>query len=155
MSLKKELCSKHYPLNQRLKLSSAAVTATLLYGSGAWTMTARLGRRLRTTQRRMVRWIVGVGRKRKPANTAGETIGARSNSDASSRSSSSSQEPTTDEEEHDEDKEEEESFVEWIQRATGISEVHMKKAGIDEWVSGQKRRKFKLAGHIARRTDGR
>ena len=74
---------------------------------------------------------------------------------AGAAAASSSQEPTTDEEEHDEDKEGEESFVEWIRRATGISEVHMKKAGIYDWVSGQKRRKFKLAGHIARWTDGR
>ena len=36
MSLKRDLCSKHYPLNQRLKLFSATVTATLLYGSGDW-----------------------------------------------------------------------------------------------------------------------
>ena len=35
MTMKSELCSRHYPLKQRLRLFSATVTATALYGSGA------------------------------------------------------------------------------------------------------------------------
>ena len=37
MSLKKELCCRHYPLQDRLKLFSATVTPTVLYGCGGWT----------------------------------------------------------------------------------------------------------------------
>jgi hypothetical protein len=49
MSHKAELCSKHYPLKHRLRIFQATVSATLLYGSGAWTSTASLEGKLRTT----------------------------------------------------------------------------------------------------------
>ncbi len=38
MTYKGELCDKHYPLSDRLKLFNAVVTPTVLYGSGTWTM---------------------------------------------------------------------------------------------------------------------
>jgi hypothetical protein len=147
MVMKRELCSRHYPLKQRLKLFEATVTASLLYGSGAWTMTAESERRLRTTQRRMIRWMVGVGRKKQlliPREHPSEDGDSENSS-----SSSSMQEPS------EEAQEFEETYVEWIKRATGISEMHLKAAGVEDWVSGQRRRKYRLAGHIARRTDGR
>ena len=62
------------------------------------------------------------------------------------------------EEHQSEEAEEEEAmgdtFVEWMRRATEISESHLKKAGVEDWVVGQRRRKYKLSGHFARRTDG-
>ena len=48
-----------------------------------------------------------------------------------------------------------ETWVEWIRRATGIAEKSLKRAGIDDWVVGQRRRQYKWAGHVARRTDRR
>ena len=46
-----------------MKLFETLITPTILYGSGCWVMT--LGRRqaLRTTQRQMMRMILGTGRK--------------------------------------------------------------------------------------------
>ena len=38
-NFKEELCCKTYQLKQRIKLFTATGTATVLYGSGAWTMT--------------------------------------------------------------------------------------------------------------------
>jgi len=70
MSYKKELCGKHYPLRDRLKLFNATVTPTVLYGCGCWTMTKEREKKLRTAQRKMLRWIVGVGRKQKTGSNS-------------------------------------------------------------------------------------
>jgi hypothetical protein len=148
-SMKRELCSKHYPLRQRLRLFDASVSATMLYGSGTWTMTAAFERRIRVTQRRMIRWMVGVGRQRSHGAPTCKTDAEAVSEDGSS-SNSSMTEPSDNEE-----ADMEETYVEWIKRATGISETHLKKAGLEDWVSQQRRRKFRLAGHIVRRTDGR
>jgi hypothetical protein len=48
-----------------------------------------------------------------------------------------------------------ETWPEWMKRITGLVDAQLKKANIDEWVVAQKRRKWKWAGHIARRCDGR
>ena len=69
MSAKTELCGRHVRLRVRLKLFNAVVTPTFLYGSGTWTMTAERERRIRTTQRRMLRWMPGVGRRRNEPDT--------------------------------------------------------------------------------------
>ena len=64
-----------------------------------------------------------------------------------------------DEPEEDADEEEEvdtlESFVDWLRRAKHISEDLAKKRGLQDWVVQQRCRKWRLAGHTARRTDGR
>ena len=147
MSHKAELCSKHYPLKHRLRLFQATVTATLLYGSGAWTLTASLEAKLRTTQRRMLRWMVGI-RRRSEVVVCG--------------SDDSSDDRTTEVEESDKEVETEdlfeeggETWVEWIRRATDIAENKLKETGIDDWVVGQRRRQYKWAGHVTRRTDNR
>ena len=68
MSAKAELCGRHVSLSPRLRLFKAIVTPTFLYGSGMWTLTAERERRIRTTQRRMLRWMLGAGRRRVEAN---------------------------------------------------------------------------------------
>lgn len=60
---RESLCGKHYPLRSRLRLFDAAVSSTVLYGSGAWTMTADRERMLKTTYRQMLRKILGTPRK--------------------------------------------------------------------------------------------
>ena len=151
ISSKKELCTKHYPLRDRLRLFQATVSSTLLYGSGSWTMTAAMQTKLRATQRRMLRWIMSVGRKTVHSSTWDQT----SSSDTTSTSEDGDQEAEgtdTDDNDLDEDKE---SWLDWIKRATSIAESQLKKAGIDDWVTAQRRRKYKWAGHVSRRCDGR
>ena len=58
-ALKADLCGRHVSLQARLKLFNASVSSTALYGSGTWTMTAEREKKLRTTQRRMLRWMLG------------------------------------------------------------------------------------------------
>ena len=56
MGLKHILCNKSYPTHQRLRVFDSTVTSAALYGSGAWAMTEPRRVKLKTTQRRMLRW---------------------------------------------------------------------------------------------------
>ena len=69
----------------------------------------------------MIRWVVGGGESGK----YGENIVA---SDSSSANSSTLESPA---EAHADD---EETYVEWIKHATGISEMHFNKSGIENWI---------------------
>lgn len=60
---KHEFSCKHYPLRHRIKLFDATVSATVLYGSGAWTMTKDREQRLRTNMRKMLRKMLGCPRE--------------------------------------------------------------------------------------------
>jgi hypothetical protein len=84
--------------------------------------------------------MVGVGRKR-----------------LYEESSSSSEDEGEDEPEHSdlEDKDTLEPWVEWVQRATHISEEQLRKARLEDWVTTARRRKFRWAGHVARQADNR
>jgi hypothetical protein len=148
-ALKPDLCGKHVSLRCRLKLFNATVTPTLLYGSGSWTMTADRERLLRTTQRRMLRWMLGSFWK--PPDEEGSQVEEECDSD--SEFPEPAEEDATDD--CEEAKLEQETWVQWIQRCTRIAEDQLEKASIDDWVVTQRRRKWRLAGHTARRDDNR
>ena len=57
------MCSRTYPMRQRLALFEQVVTATLLYGSASWTMTTARSQLLRSVQRSMLRRVVGIIRQ--------------------------------------------------------------------------------------------
>ena len=147
--LKTDLCGRHVSLQARLKLFNASVTSTVLYGSGTWTMTADRERKLRTTQRRMLRWMLG-SHWRRPREQSDQ-----SSSSSGSDTDGSEPEETEEDQKGTTDKKQEESWVDWIQRCTRIVEHQLGKAGVDDWVAAQRRRKWRLAGHTARRQDGR
>ena len=48
-----------------------------------------------------------------------------------------------------------ETWAEWIQRVTHQVEAACRTLGVKDWVEEQRRRKWKWAGHVARRSDGR
>ena len=54
------MCSRTYPLRQRLALFEQVVTATILYGSASWTMTTARSQLIRSVQRPMLRRVVGI-----------------------------------------------------------------------------------------------
>ena len=97
--------------------------------------------------------MVGIGRRRRQREN--ETDERSEEDDDTTTESTGSN--TTDDYESDEKtiNEEVETWVEWIRRATFIAEESLWKAGLDNWVGAQRRRKFRWAGHVARRMDGR
>ena len=60
---KKHLCNKSSAIQNRLRLFNSVVTAVMLYGCGTWTLKKDQLRRLQSEQRKMLRMIVGRGRK--------------------------------------------------------------------------------------------
>ena len=64
MVFKTEFMNKSYSLNDRLRLFQSTVTATALYGAATWTLTREMELKLLRTQRRMLRMILGQGRRR-------------------------------------------------------------------------------------------
>jgi len=126
MSIRKELCDKNLALDLRMKLFHSMVTPSVLYGCGCWTMTKAREQLLRTTQRKMIRMILGKGRLL--VSNGGGGL---------------------------QDEWERENWVEWIKRTTVEAESAMKKACVAEWVEEQRRRKWRMAGKVARCSDNR
>ena len=63
-----------------------------------------------------------------------------------------------DEEEDEGGKEEPVQLEDWVgfvRRATGIAEEQLTKTKLEDWVAGRRRRKWRWAGHAARRKDHR
>ena len=86
MEHKQELTGKHYSLNSRLKLFNAVIMPTVLYGSKCWTFSKQLESILRTTQRKMLRMILGQGRRRVPVqNIEPDSSGEHVQSNISNR----------------------------------------------------------------------
>ncbi|CAE8585881.1 unnamed protein product [Polarella glacialis] len=108
-------------------------------------MTADRERALQTAQRQMMRKMVGTGRKRVLVQEVFDGL----QNDGSSVSSAEivSQATPADFEL--------EEYVVWVQRLTDTANREFKKLGIDDWLHDQRRRKWRWAGHTARRTDGR
>eukprot|EP00973_Karenia_brevis_P019315 2647724-Karenia_brevis.AAC.1 len=141
-----ELCGKHVDLRSKLRLFQAVVTPSLLYGSGTWTLSANREKEIRTAQRRMLRWMVGSRRHVVPQE--------QHHTDHDASYSSTDEEG----EEQSNDTDEEqilEPWQDWIQRVTHVAEDMLKKCNLDDWVTAQKRKKFRWAGHLARRADKR
>jgi len=63
MSLKEELVTKKYSLRNRMRLFNSTVMPTVLYGSAIWALTSDLEKKLVRTQRRMLRMVLGHGRR--------------------------------------------------------------------------------------------
>ena len=57
------LYNRGIPVKSRLRLFESVVTPCVLYASGTWTMTVAGELKLRTARRKMLRWMVRVGRK--------------------------------------------------------------------------------------------
>ena len=94
----------------------------MLYGCVSWTMTKERQNKLRAVQRKMLRIIIGVRRKR-TLDITGEAVL--------------------------------EDWVQWIQRSTHEAERIRQFYNIPDWNEEVDRRKFRWAGHVARRKDNR
>ena len=141
---KKILCSKHYPLQDRLRLFEATVTPSVLYACGGWTMKASRENSLRVAQRSMLRRIVQVGRRSAKTEDSGDGDESSQESTQTSDAEADIGEPVG-----------AEPWVDWIRRSTMISEQLGAKARVSDWVAEQRRRKLSWAGRVLSRTDGR
>ena len=65
---KQELTSRSYFLPHRLRLFNMVITPTLCYASGTWTLLKQHERMIRSTQRKMLRFIVQTKRKNQKKN---------------------------------------------------------------------------------------
>ena len=109
-------------------------------------MTADRARRLRSAQRRMLRKILGMSR----------LLVAPSDQAKENETSSDSTETDDELEEWQEDAEFcLEDWVDWIIRTTHLAEASCVKAKVQDWVQQQRRKYWRWAGHVARRSDGR
>ena len=159
-------------MKDRLRLFDGTVTPTVLYGCSSWTLTVELENRLRRTQRQMLRMIINPPRRRSsedeqhnkhtPAQTAAESheipkdmtthdpttqIPTRNDSDSDGHDVDSEvsdiQIPT------DTNNESTESWVDWIKRSTHEAENLIQSLGIEDWISRQRRRKWRWAHRVA------
>ena len=65
---KGELCSKSYPLKDRIRLFDAVVTPTMLYACSTWTLTTAMEKELSVIRRKMLRYVFRIFR---PTTEAG------------------------------------------------------------------------------------
>eukprot|EP00973_Karenia_brevis_P094190 12421230-Karenia_brevis.AAC.1 len=133
---KRSLCSKDFPLKQRLKLFHLTVAPSVLYGSGCWTLTAALEDELRTAHRKMLRKILGAGRRQRETSDSEEEENEKS-------------------EDENCETDKMETWADWLKRVTSHVEGLNADLGLEDWTSTYRRRKFRWAGHVLRRTDGR
>ena len=142
MEHKQELTGKHYSLNSRLKLFDAIITPTILYGSECWTVTRHLEDVLRTTQRKMLRLILGRGRRRVQAqNQDDESSGGDVQSNASEKDIPETQDSESEQNEL-------EPWVDWIRRVTHEAEATLKRLNIKTWVEQARTRKWRWAANV-------
>lgn len=141
MEHKQELTGKHYSLNSRLKLFDAVITPTVLYSSECWTTTKHLEDILRTTQRKMLRMILGRGRRRVETQIHDdETSGEDVHSSAAEEEMPETQESV--------DEQEIEPFIDWIRRVTHEAESRLEGLKIKTWVETARVRKWRWAAKV-------
>jgi hypothetical protein len=132
---KGQLTDQDYSLYQRLRLFESVVTPTALYGCCCWAMTSNRERELRSTQRKMLRMILGKGRRPIDSDNSIDIIGEEFDDDGNCDNL--------------------EPWVDWIRRTTHDALAAIARIGIPEWTELQHRRTWRWAGHVLRRDDGR
>ena len=135
MEHKDELTRKTYALSDRLRLFDAVVSPTVLYGSETWTLTKEMERSLKTTQRRMLRAILGQGRRKIQEQIERATP-------------AESEEEGTDVIPEQDSRDMLEPWIEWIKRVTHNVESSLKQFKIRTWVEQARKRKWKFAAEL-------
>jgi len=169
-ALKQELTGHRYSLTDRLRLFHGTITPTILYASEAWTLTTDLEHRLRRTQRQMIRMILHAPRRKhhnenttlqqtqhptppQTPRTEPMTPSLNDSDDSGSDADSSPPTPHKPPQPDDDATTDLEPWVDWIRRCTHEAETRMKKLKLDDWVTIQRRRKWRWAHKLATNTN--
>ena len=139
---KQELTNKHYSLHDRLRLFESVVSPTALYGSECWTLTKQMEQLLQRTQRRMLRSILGQGRRILQAEENNDTA---SSTDVQSNVSNV---PTPDNDLPEDERDNLEPWVDWIKRVTHRAEASLRKIQIEDWVQQARKRRWAWAAKV-------
>eukprot|EP00973_Karenia_brevis_P032310 4452922-Karenia_brevis.AAC.1 len=125
---KRELLHKNFNLTVRLRLFHSVVTPTILYGCECWTLHQQEAQHILRTQRKMLRMILGSGRKKSPqshllANNGKDTTTTANSMQGGDTSdhgddSSISTQTKSNESTSDTSDEQLKSHVAWIRRTT-------------------------------------
>ena len=136
MSNKHELTGKRYTLRNRLRLFDGVVTPSMLYGSACWCLTKDLQTKMKRTQWKMLRMVLGSGRRRarQPAHAADSSATTDSSSNAESSIVDDSLVPWQD----------------WIRRTTREAEAQLNKYDLTDWTVAWRRKVWQWAGRAAR-----
>ena len=144
---KQELTSKSYSLNDRLRLFDAVVSPTVLYAAGAWNLTKDQERLLQKTQRKMLRMILGHGRRRQPVSQ--DSLSDSCDVDSDVEVIAEEQEGSIS------DTEGLEPWGDWIRRVTHYIEAVANKLDMKSWVMRARGQKWDLAGKACRNNPAR
>eukprot|EP00973_Karenia_brevis_P079586 11042333-Karenia_brevis.AAC.1 len=112
-------------------------------------MSADRDRKLRSTQRRMLRLITGIGRKsvlHRVATGGEESLNGTDSSDDSLSSQMQTMFLTDADSSSLQEEANLEDYTEWVRRATHIAEGEWKRAGLEDWVTMQRRWAWRWAG---------
>jgi len=148
MAHKQELTSKHYSLHDRLKLLDVVVSPTVLYAAGTWTLTKQHEHILQRTQRRMLRMVLGAGRRRHQGNPQDTNHDRSDDTDDDDDVNSIVENISEAQVEPMEDEEVLEPWAEWIRRTTHKVEELARKVNVQSWVVMARGAKWKLARRI-------
>ena len=136
---KQELTSKHYSLNDRLRLFTSIITPTVLYGSECWTLTKNMENALKKTQRKMLRMMLGHGRRVVHTNAVEPDSSGEDVQSNASNTIKPEDEPPED------PRDDLEPWVEWIRRVTHHMEERVRQLGMRSWIEEARLRKWKWA----------
>ena len=154
-SHRQELTGKCYRLNDRLKLFDSVVSPIFLYGSSCWTLRKDQETLINRTQRKMLRIILGAGRRRAPPNTGPQTEPSECSSGSDIDSDDGKAHPDETIVSETELEEDLEHWSEWIKRTTHFVEAQLQKLEIQSWVVRVRRQKWRLVSRIAMQDDDR
>ena len=128
-AFRSELTNKQTSLFDRLRLFHAVVTPCATYACGSWSLKRETEQKLRVAQRRMLRAILGKGRKQ-----------LEQEHDTPAKEDSESQEWEEGEGDIAEDEKHLEAWKDWLKRTTAEVRAAMQKLRIGDWVTLARKR---------------
>ena len=145
-TFRSELTNRKTNVFDRLRLFHAVITPCALYGCGSWSLKRAEEQKLRVAQRRMLRAVLGKGRRRLEQKSS-------SSDGATSDVEEGTQGGRVEEELHIE------TWISWLQRTTEDVKAAMSKLKMNDWVTTARQRQWswacKVVSHASERWTAR